>query len=201
MGGVAPTATFFADPAAWRRWLEKNHATATELLVGFFKKGSERPSITWPEAVDGALCFGWIDGVRRRIDDESYSIRFTPRRARSIWSAVNVRRVAALAEAGLMTPAGLGAFEGRSAARTAVYAFEQRNAAVLAPADEKRLRTNLKAWKFFQSRPPWYQRTVTWWIVSAKQETTRQRRLTTLITDSAAGRTVKQLTRIEKGGS
>ena len=194
MGGVAPAVTYFATPAAWRRWLEVHHATAPELLVGFHKKGSGQPSITWPEAVDGALCFGWIDGVRRRIDDTRYSIRFTPRRARSIWSAVNVGRVAALTASGLMTPAGLRAFAGRSDARTGIYAFEQHEAAVLAPADEKRLRANQKAWAFFQARPPSYQRTVTWWITSAKQEATRQRRLTALIDDSAAGKTVKHLT-------
>lgn len=194
MDGVTPAITYFATPAAWRRWLEKNHATAPELLVGFYKKGSGQPSITWPEAVDGALCFGWIDGVRRRIDDTRYSIRFTPRRARSIWSAVNVGRVAALTASGLMTPAGILAFAGRSDARTGVYAFEQSKPAVLAPADEKRLRANKKAWAFFQARSPSYQRTVTWWIISAKQEATRQRRLTVLIEDSAAGRTVKHLT-------
>lgn len=198
MGGVEPVATFFATPAAWRRWLEKNHATATEISVGFYKKASGRASISWPESVDAALCFGWIDGVRRTIDDESYRIRFTPRRTRSIWSAVNVRRVAALTEAGLMSPAGLRAFEARTDARTGVYAFEQRNTATFPAESLKRLRANAKAWKFFRSQPPWYQRTVTWWVISAKQEATRERRLATLIVDSAAGRTVKHLTRVAK---
>ena len=123
--------TFFATPEDFRAWLEAHHDTATELLVGFHKKGSGRPSITWPESVDQALCFGWIDGVRRRIDDDSYSIRFTPRKQRSNWSVVNVRRVGELTELGLMRPAGLAAFERRSDDRTAIYAYEQRKAAKL----------------------------------------------------------------------
>jgi uncharacterized protein YdeI (YjbR/CyaY-like superfamily) len=198
MGGVERIATFFATPAEWRRWLEKNHATAAELSVGFYKKGSGRPSITWPESVDEALCFGWIDGVRRTIDEESYRIRFTPRRARSIWSAVNVKRVAALTEAGRMTEAGLRAFAARSEERTGVYSFEQGREPTLSPADMKQLRANAAAWKFFQAQPPSYRRPATWWVVSAKQETTRRRRLATLITDSANGRRLKHLTRSPK---
>ena len=198
MGGVASVPRFFPTPADWRRWLEENHETAPDVLVGFYRKGSGRPSITWQEAVDGALCFGWIDSVKRRIDDESYSLRFTPRRSRSIWSEVNVKRVAALTESGLMAAAGLRAFAARTLERTGVYSFEKGKNAALAPADEKRLRASAKAWKFFQSQTPTYRRTVIWWIVSAKQEATRQRRLTTLITDSAAGRTVKAFTRSEK---
>jgi uncharacterized protein YdeI (YjbR/CyaY-like superfamily) len=163
--------------------------------VGFYKKGSARPSIAWPEAVDEALCFGWIDGVRRTIDDESYRIRFTPRRPRSIWSAVNVKRVAALTEAGRMTDAGLRAFAARTAARTGVYSFEQRSEPTLSPRDAKRLRANAAAWKFFQAQPPSYRRPATWWVVSAKQEATREKRLATLITDSAAGRRIKPLAR------
>lgn len=198
MGGVEELATFFATPAEWRRWLEKNHASATELSVGFYKKGSGRPSITWPEAVDEALCFGWIDGVRRTIDDESYRIRFTPRRARSIWSAVNVKRVAALQQEGRMTEAGLRAFGARSEARTAVYSFEQKRDPAFSAADAKRFRSNAAAWKFFQAQPPSYRRPATWWVISAKQEATRERRLATLIADSAAGRRIKHLTRPEK---
>ena len=125
--------TFFATPEDFRAWLEEHHDTETELLVGFHKKGSGRPSITWPESVDQALCFGWIDGVRRRIDDDSYSIRFTPRKQRSTWSAVNVRRVGELTELGLMRPAGVAAFERRSDDRTAIYAYEQRKTAELDP--------------------------------------------------------------------
>lgn len=186
---------FFADAAAWRRWLEAHHTAATELWVGFHKTASGRPSITWPEAVDGALCFGWIDGVRKRIDEASYKIRFTPRKPRSIWSSVNVRRAEALSAAGLMTPAGLRALEARSPERSGIYAYEQRTESTLAAADEERFRANRPAWDFFQSRPPSYQRTAIWWVVSAKQEATRQRRLATLIADSAEGRTIARLTR------
>ncbi|HVE78212.1 MAG TPA: YdeI/OmpD-associated family protein [Gemmatimonadaceae bacterium] len=185
-----PGATFFADPAAWRRWLERHHATDTELWVGFYKKATGRPSITWPESVDGALCFGWIDGVRKSIDESSYRIRFTPRRPRSIWSAVNLRRVQALIEAGLVAPAGMRAFEARDPKRSGLYSFEQRKEAALAPADEARFRANAGAWKFFQARPPGYRRMATWWVVSAKREATRQRRLAALIEDSARGRAI-----------
>ncbi len=195
---MTPGARFFASPDEWRRWLEEHHATAPDVLFGFYRKGSGHPTVTWQDAVDVALCFGWIDSVKRKIDDERYSLRFTPRRARSIWSEVNVKRVAALTEGGLMAPAGLRAFEARSEDRTGVYSFEKGRNAALAPADERRLRASAKAWKFFESRPASYKRAVVWWIVSAKQEATRQRRLDTLITDSAAGRTVKQFTRAEK---
>jgi uncharacterized protein YdeI (YjbR/CyaY-like superfamily) len=188
---------FFADAGAWRRWLEEHHDDATELWVGFYKKGSGTPSITWPEAVDGALCFGWIDGVRKGIDGERYKIRFTPRRRGSIWSDVNVGRAEALAREGLMHPAGRAAFEARTAARSGVYAYEQRQASALAPADEATFRANEAAWRFFQSRPPSYRRTAIWWVVSAKREATRLRRLATLIDDSAHGRTIAQLTRKE----
>ena len=190
--------TFFATPSEFRRWLEEHHATARELWVGFYKKDSGRPSITWPEAVDEALCYGWIDGVRRRIDDVSYAIRFTPRKPRSNWSAVNVDRVAELTRLGRMHPAGLAAFNGRAAARTGIYAYEQRAAARLDPAAEQAFRANERAWAFFQAQAPWYRRTAIWWVVSAKQEATRLRRLATLIADSAAGRTIRPLTRKAK---
>jgi uncharacterized protein YdeI (YjbR/CyaY-like superfamily) len=186
---------FFPDPQAWRRWLEAHHDGAAELWVGFYKKGSGRPSITWPEAVDGALCFGWIDGVRKGIDGERYKIRFTPRRRGSIWSDVNVRRAAELAREGLMRPAGQAAFDARTAARSGVYAYEQRQGGTLDPAHEASFRANEAAWAFFQSRPPSYQRTAIWWVVSAKQEATRLGRLAALIDDSAHGRTIAQLTR------
>lgn len=189
------TPTFFATPAEFRAWLEEHHAAATELLVGFHKKGSGRPSITWPESVDQALCFGWIDGVRRRIDDESYTIRFTPRKARSTWSAVNVRRVAELTAQGRMRPAGLAAFERRSGDRTGIYSYEQRRQAALGEEHERRFRENAKAWEWFQSQPPWYRRAAAWWVISPKRDDTRERRLATLIEDSAAGRPVKPLTR------
>ncbi|MFL5261156.1 MAG: YdeI/OmpD-associated family protein [Anaeromyxobacteraceae bacterium] len=191
-------ARFFATPAAGRRWLERNHDRSDALWVGFHKKASGRPSITWPEAVDGALCFGWIDGVRRSIDATRYRIRFTPRRPGSRWSLVNVRRVAALAEAGLMAPAGLRAFEARSAARTGTYAYEQREAAAFAPEEEKRLRADAAAWEFFSSRPPWYRRVATFWVVSAKRPETRARRLDALVADSSAGRRIAPLRRPER---
>jgi uncharacterized protein YdeI (YjbR/CyaY-like superfamily) len=186
--------TFFATPAEFRTWLEVHHAEKPELLVGYYKKGTGRPSITWPESVDEALCFGWIDGIRRRIDDESYSIRFTPRRSRSIWSAVNIRRAAELIEAGRMTPAGLAAFEARDEDRSAIYSYEQRHAAQLDPDQEARLRADPTVWEWFTSRPPSWQRAAVYWITSAKKPETRERRLAQLIEDAAVGRMPKALT-------
>jgi uncharacterized protein YdeI (YjbR/CyaY-like superfamily) len=186
---------FFATPADFRAWLEEHHEREKELLVGFYKKGSGMPSITWPESVDEALCFGWIDGVRRSRDEESYTIRFTPRQARSTWSAVNIRRVAELTALGRMRPAGLRAFEARTADNSEIYAYEQRDNAALAPEEEARFRANPAAWEYFQSRPAGYRRTATWWVVSAKREETRRKRLATLIADSAQGRTIAPLTR------
>jgi uncharacterized protein YdeI (YjbR/CyaY-like superfamily) len=187
--------TFFATPAEFRAWFERHHEDAQELLVGFYKKDSGRPSITWPESVDQALCFGWIDGVRKRIDEDSYTIRFTPRKARSIWSAVNIRRVKELEKLGLMRPAGLAAFQARSEDKSAVYAYEQKEGATLTGPYEKQFKANKKAWAFFQAQAPWYQRAASWWVISAKQEQTRDRRLATLIEDSENGRTLRQLTR------
>ena len=187
--------TFFATPADFRAWLQAHHETETELLVGFHKKGSGRPSITWPESVDQALCFGWIDGVRRRIDDHSYSIRFTPRKQRSNWSAINVRRVGELIELGHMRPAGLAAFERRSDDRTAIYSYEQRKGAKLDAAQERRFKANPSAWMWFQAQPAGYRRTASYWVISAKRPQTRERRLEQLIQDSAAGRTIRSLTR------
>jgi uncharacterized protein YdeI (YjbR/CyaY-like superfamily) len=189
---------FFEGPAEFRAWLEEHHADGTELLVGFHKKGSGRPSMTWPESVDQALCFGWIDGVRRGIDKHSYTIRFTPRKARSTWSVVNVRRAEELIEEGLMRPAGLAAFERRSDDRSGIYAYEQRKRAKLDPAAEKEFRADRKAWAFFSEQPPSYRRTATYWVISAKKEETRRKRLKTLIEDSAAGRTLRHLTRPDK---
>lgn len=180
---------FFKTPEDFRAWLEKNHATKKELFVGFYKKASGKPSITWPEAVDQALCFGWIDGVRKSIDEDSYMNRFTPRTSRSSWSAVNIDRAKELERLGLMTPAGRAAFERRSEERSRIYSYERANAR-LDPAMEKMFRSNKKAWSFFDSRPPSYKKAVVWWVVSAKKEETRRRRLETLISDSAAGRLV-----------
>lgn len=187
--------TFFATPAEWRSWLEKHHARESELLVGFYKRGSGEPSITWPESVDQALCFGWIDGVRKRVDDVSYTIRFTPRKARSIWSDVNVKRVQELTRQGLMQPAGLAAFEQRTEDKSGIYSHEQKDAPTLTDEYEKKLKANKKAWAFFQAQAPWYRRAATHWVVSAKKEETRLKRLATLIEDSANGRTIHLLTR------
>lgn len=186
---------FFATPSNFRAWFEKHHDGPRELLVGFYKKGSGKPSITWPESVDVALCFGWIDGVRKTIDEDSYTIRFTPRKPASIWSAVNIKRVNELTTSGLMHPAGLQAFERRDEKKSAIYAYEQRTSATLDEAHEKQFRANKKAWAFFESQAPWYRRTATYWVVSAKREETRLKRLATLIDDSAQHRRIAQLTR------
>src|SRR5712691_2799868 len=181
-------AIFMASPAEFRAWLEEHYAEARELWVGFRKKGSGSPSITWPEAVDEALCFGWIDGIRKSIDDTSYTIRFTPRKRGSIWSDVNTARVHELTKLGRMHPAGLEAFAKRDAKRAGVYSYERRNAQ-LDPAYEQRLKANEKAWELFSARPPWYRRAAVSWVMSAKQEATRLRRLARLVEDSENGRT------------
>jgi uncharacterized protein YdeI (YjbR/CyaY-like superfamily) len=186
---------FFARPEDFRAWLQANHDSAGELWVGFHKVGTGRPSITWPQSVDEALCFGWIDGVRKRLDDDSYVIRFTPRRKGSIWSAVNIKRMGELIAEGRVHPAGLAAFEKRRDDRSAIYSYEQRTTAELPDEYQRRFQENAAAWEFFQSRPPGYRRTATWWVISAKKEETREKRLATLIADSAAGRTIAQLTR------
>jgi uncharacterized protein YdeI (YjbR/CyaY-like superfamily) len=185
--------TFFATPADFRAWLERHHESHSELIVGFHKRGSGRPSITWQESVDQALCFGWIDGVRRRIDDASYSIRFTPRKARSTWSAVNIRRMKELVEEGLVAPAGLAAFERRTDDRTAIYSHEQRKAAKLEPDQERRLRADERARAYFEAQPPSYRRAAIHWVTSAKKPETRERRLAQLIECSAAGEPVPPL--------
>ena len=190
MGGEP---TYFATPAKFRAWLRRNHSSERELLVGFYKRGSGMPSITWPESVDEALCYGWIDGVRRRVDDERYTIRFTPRKKRSTWSAVNVARAKELVAAGRMTAAGLAAFEARSDDRTAIYSYEQRKTATLGAAFEKEFRRNKKAWKFFSEQAPWYRRTAAHWVTTAKKEETRKKRLAELIADSSAGQLVGPL--------
>jgi uncharacterized protein YdeI (YjbR/CyaY-like superfamily) len=187
--------TFFATPGDFRAWLERHHDSAPELLVGFHKRGSGRPSMTWPESVDEALCFGWIDGVRRRIDDTSYSIRFTPRKPRSTWSAVNVKRMKELIEQRLATPAGIAAFERRADDRTAIYAYEQRRAAKLEPDQEQRLHANERAREYFESQPPSYRRAAIHWVTSAKKPETREKRMSQLIECSAARKPVPPLRR------
>jgi uncharacterized protein YdeI (YjbR/CyaY-like superfamily) len=186
--------TYFATPADWRAWLERNHGSTRELLVGFHKRGSGHPSITWPESVEAALCFGWIDGHRKRLDEERYTIRFTPRQPGSTWSAINIRKIKELTRLGLMTPAGLAAFRKRSTKKSGIYSHEQRHTATLKRDEERGLRANPAAWTDWQRRAPSYRKAAIWWIVSAKKPETRARRLGILIRDSAAGRTVPPLT-------
>jgi uncharacterized protein YdeI (YjbR/CyaY-like superfamily) len=192
---LAISPIFFPAPLDWRAWLEEHHTTHDELWVGFHKRDSGKPSITWPEAVDGALCFGWIDGVRKSLGETSYMIRFTPRRARSIWSAVNIRRVAELTGNGLMRPTGVEAFGRRTGNRSEIYAYEQRKGAKLTRVYEKKFRENKNAWKFFQAQPPWYKRTASWWVISAKREETRLKRLAHLIEESESKKTIRELHR------
>jgi uncharacterized protein YdeI (YjbR/CyaY-like superfamily) len=188
---------FFETGVQFRDWLAEHHETQPELLVGFWKTGSGKPSMTWPESVDAALCFGWIDAVRRRVDDESYTIRFTHRRPGSTWSAVNVAKVSALTEAGLMTPAGQAVFEDRKADRTGRYTHEQGADVDLTPTadEEARLRAVPGAWEHFTAQPLWYRRTVGHWLHSAKRPETRARRLELLVADSATGQQVAQFRR------
>jgi uncharacterized protein YdeI (YjbR/CyaY-like superfamily) len=177
---------FFKTQSDFRKWLAAHHASETELWVGFYKKDSGKASITWPQSVDEALCFGWIDGLRKSIDDISYKIRFTPRRPRSIWSAVNIKRVGELTEQGLIHERGLKAFAARREYRSGIYSYEQRSPAM--PAQyAKVLKKNAAAWKFFQTQSPSYRKTMNWWILSAKLEETRLKRLEKLIDYSARG--------------
>jgi len=181
---------FFKDSEAFRAWLEKHHDSASELRVGFYKKGSKKQSITLPEAQEQALCFGWIDSVAGSLDAESYTVRFTPRREGSNWSAVNIKRVGELKKQRLMHPAGIKAFERRTAKRSGIYSYEQRDKAKLSSAQERKFRANKKAWTFFQSQSPSYRKTTIWWVVNAKREETRDRRLAALIQDSEKGRPI-----------
>lgn len=180
------TPRFFPTPSAFRKWLQKNHQTTTELVVGFYKVHTGKPSITWPQSVDEALCFGWIDGVRTTIDQDSYQIRFTPRKRDSIWSAVNVKKVETLVRKDLMQPAGLEAFKQRREHKTAIYSYEQEDAG-LSPEYEKVFRADKAAWAYFQALAPSYRKVSAHWVMRAKQEATRQKRLQQLIADSAAG--------------
>ena len=175
---------FFKTPADFRTWLEKNHATATELWVGFYKKNSAKPSITWPQSVDQALCFGWIDGIRKRIDEISYQIRFTRRRPGSIWSAINIKRAKQLVRQKQIQPAGLKAFAARIENKSGIYSYEQRSTELTEPYATL-LKKNKTAWNFFEKQPPSYRKMVGWWIISAKKEETRLARLAKLISDSA----------------
>jgi len=193
-GLTEPKPIFFASPQEFYDWLEEHNETETEVYVGYYKKATGLPSLTWSEAVDQALCFGWIDGRVNRIDDERHMQRFTPRKPSSNWSKVNVEKVSRLKRAGLMRPAGMVAFDKRSDEKTGIYSFEREGAA-LPPEYENRLRANSAAAEYFNGRPPWYRRTATHWVVSAKREETRLRRLAQLIEDSAKGLDVKPLRR------
>ena len=180
------TPTFFAKQSDFRKWLKKNHTKETALIVGFYKVGSAKPSITWPQSVDEALCFGWIDGVRTSIDNDSYQIRFTPRKPTSIWSAINIKKAEALTKQGLMQPAGLASFEKRTAERSKVYAFENEEME-LPPDFEKKFKANKTAWKYFESLAAYYKKLSKHWVMSAKQEITRLKRLSNLIEDCRKG--------------
>lgn len=180
---------FFPTPAHLRTWFDTHHAAVAELWVGFYKKDSGRPSVTWPESVDEALCVGWIDGIRKSVDDVSYMIRFTPRRPRSIWSAVNIGRAAVLQEEGRMRPSGLQAFEARRENRSGIYAYEQRQAQLPEPYAGL-MKKNRAASAFFGAQPPLYRKLASWWVISAKREETRAARLGKLIDASAHGRRI-----------
>jgi len=191
-GSIQPT--FFPTAAVFRHWLAEHHDSERELWVGFYKKGTGRPSITWPESVDEALCFGWIDGLRKSIDGEAYMIRFTPRRIGSIWSRVNLERVAVLIQEGRMTPGGIAAYEARDPEKTDRYSFEQ-DTLRLSREQEREFRRHPEAWAFWKAQPPGYRKQATGWVVGAKREETRARRLETLIEDSANGLRIKELRR------
>ena len=179
---------FFAKPVTFRAWLEKHHQTKREQWIGFHRKASGRPSVTWPEAVDEALCFGWIDGLRKTIDGESYKIRFTPRRPNSNWSAINIRRMKELMRERCVRPAGIKAFQNRVPEKSGIYSYENRKSATLSATAEKRFRADIAAWNFFRQQPASYRQTTIWWVASAKRPQTQQDRLRKLIAFSKAGR-------------
>ncbi len=186
------TPVFFSSQKEFHDWLRKNHSKEKEISVGFYKRHTGKPTLTWKESVDEALSFGWIDGIRRSLGADSYSIRFTPRKPRSIWSTVNIKRASELEALGKMTPAGLEAFRKRDEKRTNLYSFE-RATVEFTPQQKREFKVNKKAWAFFQSMPPSYQKPATWWVISARKEETRTKRLQTLIDDSEHGRKIKPL--------
>jgi uncharacterized protein YdeI (YjbR/CyaY-like superfamily) len=187
----------FRTPAAFREWLEKNHAKAKELEIRLFKVHAAHRGLTYAQALDEALCFGWIDGVIHSLDKDSFRQRYTPRQPRSTWSRRNIEHVERLKKAGRMTPAGLAAYETREAQRSGVYSFEQERPE-LAPAYLKTIRANKAAWAFFQGRPPGFRRLMAHWIMSAKKEETRTKRLGLLIECASRGRKIPQLERLER---
>ncbi|HXN97195.1 MAG TPA: YdeI/OmpD-associated family protein [Candidatus Acidoferrales bacterium] len=178
---MPPKPTFFPTPADFRAWFEAHHDKFHELFVGFHKKNSGKPSITWPESVEVALCFGWIDGVRKSLDETSYTIRFTPRKPTGTWSSININLVRKLTKQRLMYPAGLKAFAARSERKSSIYSYEQRKNPRFTREQEKQFRANKPAWEFFRSQAPWYQRVTTYWVISAKREDTKLKRLSELI--------------------
>jgi uncharacterized protein YdeI (YjbR/CyaY-like superfamily) len=194
MGEAEPEVHFFASPAELRAWFDANHETAAELWLGYHKKATGRPTVSWSDAVDEAICVGWIDSVRYSMDAERSRQRFTPRRKGSNWSSINIAKVAQLTAEGRIRPAGLAAFEQRSEAKSGVYSYENRHLAAFGPAEEAAFRADAAAWAWFESRPNSYRTAATWWVVSAKQDETRQRRFAELVAESAAGRTPKHLT-------
>ncbi len=185
--------TFFRTPDEFHKWLAKHHDTTDQLQVGYYKKDTGKPSITWPESVDEALCYGWIDGIRKSIDDSRYTIRFTPRRPGSIWSSVNIGRAKELIKQGRMQPAGLSAYEARRENKSGIYSYEQRPAELVEPYN-RLLKKNKAAWSFFQQQPPSYRKVINWWIVCAKKEETRLKRLERLEAFSAKGQRLPEMT-------
>jgi uncharacterized protein YdeI (YjbR/CyaY-like superfamily) len=190
---------FFRSAAELRAWFATNAATAKEVWVGFHRVGTGRATLTWSQAVDEALCVGWIDGIRKRVDDTRYANRFTPRNPRSSWSAVNIRKVEALSREGRMQPAGVEAFRSRADSRSQIYSYEQRPPELVEPY-KGIFRKENTAWAFYQAQPPYYRKVTTWWVVSAKKEETRLKRLRALIEDSRLGRRIKELARPEPSG-
>ena len=178
---------FFASPEELRAWFDEHHETADELWLGYHRKATGKPTVTWPEAVDEALCVGWIDGIRYRLDETRHAQRFTPRRKGSIWSAINTKRAGELIAEGRMRPAGRTAFEARSPEKTAIYSYE-REAAAFSDDQQRRFEADAPAWAFFQAQAPSWRRAITHWVSSAKREQTRERRFNQLIEDSRAGR-------------
>jgi len=187
-----PTPRFFETASDFRAWFESNAASASELLVGYHKVATGRPSMSWAESVDEALCFGWIDGVRKRIDDNTYSIRFTPRKATSIWSAINISKVEQLRAQGRMTPAGERAFASRTKAKSVVYAYEQPSTAELSPEEVRTFKRHKIAWRFFEATPPSYRKVILHWVTTAKRAETRASRLAKLVEACAASQRLRQ---------
>ena len=187
---------FFPNAAAFRKWLDKNYDKEKEVLVGYYKVGTGKPSMTWSESVDQALCYGWIDGIRRSVDEERYCIRFTPRKAGSNWSTVNIKKIGELKKQGMMQPAGLEAYARRKETKSGIYSYE-KEPVTLSPELERAFKKDKKAWTFFQQQPPSYRHPATNWVMSAKQEATRASRFNTLVTDSKEGRRLKHLNRLK----